>query len=47
MSASKTVTKRKPPQTPAKFHALGATLDREVNSLRSSPRERFVFRART
>jgi hypothetical protein len=47
MNALKTVGKRKRPQTPAEFHALGATLDREIESLRSTPRERFVFKART
>jgi hypothetical protein len=47
MSAIKTVGKRKRPQTPAEFHALGEVLDREIESLRSSPRERFVFKART
>ena len=47
MNALKTVGNRKRPQTPAEFHALGATLDREVELLRSSPRERFVFKART
>jgi hypothetical protein len=47
MNAIKIVGKRKPPQTPAEFHALGATLDREIESLRSSARERFVFKART
>jgi hypothetical protein len=47
MNAIKTVGKRKPPQTPAEFHALGAILDREIESLRSSPRERFVLKART
>jgi hypothetical protein len=47
MNALKIVGKRKPPQTPAEFHALGAILDREVELLRSSPRERFVFKART
>jgi len=47
MNAIKTVGKRKRPQTPAEFHALGATLDREIESLRSSARERFVFKART
>ena len=41
------VGKRKPPRTPAEFHALGATLDLEIKFLRSSPRERFVFKART
>lgn len=47
MNATKTVGKRKPPQTPAEFHALGAILDGEIESLRSTPRERFVFKART
>lgn len=47
MNAIKTVGKRKPPQTPAEFHALGAILDGEIESLRPSPRERFVFKART
>lgn len=47
MNSLKIVGKRKPPQTPAEFHALGATLDREMNLLRSSARERFVFKART
>ena len=47
MNAIKTVGKRKPPKTPAEFHALGATLDGEIESLRSSPRERFIFKART
>ena len=47
MNAIKTVGKRKRPQTPAEFHALGARLDSELESLRSSPRERFVFKARS
>jgi len=47
MNTLKTVGKRKRPQTPAEFHALGATLDRELESLRSSASERFVFKART
>jgi hypothetical protein len=47
MNAIKTVGKRKRPQTPAEFHALGAILDGEIESLRSSARERFVFKART
>jgi hypothetical protein len=47
MNAVKTVRKRKAPQTPAEFHALGAILDREINSLRLAARERFVFKART
>jgi hypothetical protein len=44
---TKTVGKRKQPKTPAEFYALGAILDREIESLRSSPREHFVFKART
>jgi hypothetical protein len=47
MNAIKTVGKRKPPHTPAEFRALGAILDREMESLRSSPREGFIFKART
>jgi hypothetical protein len=47
MNPLKTVGKRKGPQTPAEFHAVGAILDREIESLRSSPRESFVFKART
>jgi hypothetical protein len=47
MNAIKTVGQRKRPQTPTEFHALGATLDCEITSLRSSARERFVFKART
>lgn len=47
MNAIKTVGKRKPPQTPAEFHALGAILDGEIESLRSSPRDCFIFKART
>jgi hypothetical protein len=47
MNALKTVGKRNPPQTPAEFHALGAKLDCEIESLRVTPRERFIFKART
>jgi hypothetical protein len=47
MNARKTAGRRKRPQTPAEFHALGAKLDGEIESLRSSPRERFIFKART
>jgi hypothetical protein len=47
MNAIKTVGKRKRSQTPAEFHALGAILDCEIEALRSSARERFVFKART
>lgn len=47
MNAIKTVGTRNRPQTPAEFNALGTTLDAEIESLRSSARERFVFKART
>jgi hypothetical protein len=47
MNALKTVGKRKRPKTPAEFHALGAILDDEINALRSSARESFIFKART
>jgi hypothetical protein len=47
MRATKIVGKRKRPQTPAEFHALGAILDREIEALRLGPRESFVFKART
>lgn len=47
MNAIKVVGKRKRAHTPEEFHALGARLDREIESLRSSARERFVFKART
>lgn len=47
MNATKTVGKRKAPQTPAEFHALAAALDRENEALRRGPRESFVFKART
>ena len=48
MNALKTVGRRKQPKTPEEFHALGAQLDREAESLAPSQRERgFVFKART
>ena len=48
MNASKVVGKRKAPQTPAEFHALGARLDRELSIVRPFARKRgFVFKART
>jgi hypothetical protein len=47
MNATKTVGKRRHPRTPADFHALGAILDREIEALRTGPRESFVFKART
>lgn len=47
MNATKIVGKRKPPQTPAEFHALAAALDREIDALRQGPRESFIFKART
>jgi hypothetical protein len=48
MNAIKVVGRRKAPQTPEEFHALGARLDREAALLRASFRSRgFVFKART
>jgi len=48
MSATKTVGGRKPAQTPAEFHALGAKLDRELTLVRPFSRKRgFIFKART
>jgi hypothetical protein len=48
MKTSKVVTKRRPPQTPAEFHALGASLDRELSVVRPFARKRgFVVKART
>jgi hypothetical protein len=47
MNATKIVGKRKPPQTPAEFHALAAALDRENEALRHGRRESFIFKART
>lgn len=45
---SKVVSRRKPPQTPAEYHALGASLDRELSIVRPFARKRgFVFKART
>jgi hypothetical protein len=47
MKTSKVVTKRRPPQTPAEFHAVGASLDRELSVVRSFARKRgFVAKAR-
>jgi len=48
MKTSKVVTKRKPPQTPAEFHALGARLDRELSVVRPFERKRgFILKARS
>jgi hypothetical protein len=48
MKAIKVVGRRKAPKTPEEFHALGARLDREIDLLRTSARQRgFVFKART
>jgi hypothetical protein len=48
MKTSKVVIKRKPPQTPAEFHALGASLDHELSVVRPFVRKRgFVVKART
>jgi hypothetical protein len=48
MRASKVVGKRKAPQTPAEFHALGARLDRELSVVKPFTRKRgFVFKARS
>jgi hypothetical protein len=47
MNAIKIVGKRKPPRTPAEFHALAAALDRETEALRRGPRESFIFKARS
>ena len=47
MNASKTVGRRKQPQTPAEFYALGARLDRELAIVKPFRRKRgFVFKAR-
>jgi hypothetical protein len=40
MRASKVVDRRKAPQTPAEFHALGARLDRELSVVRPFTRKR-------
>jgi hypothetical protein len=48
MKPSKVVSRRKAPQTPADFHALGASLDRELSVVGPFPRKRgFVVNART
>jgi len=48
MRASKVVGRRKAPQTPAEFHALGARLDRELSVVKPFTRKRgFIFKART
>ena len=48
MNAAKVVGRRKAPQTPAEFHALGARLDRELSVVKPFVRKRgFVFKART
>jgi hypothetical protein len=48
MKVSKIVGRRKPPQNPQEFHALGARLDRELAVVKPFTRKRgFVFKART
>jgi hypothetical protein len=48
MNASKVVGRRRPPRTPAEFHAVGARLDRELSVVKPFTRKRgFVFKART
>ena len=48
MRTSKVVGRRKAPQTPAEFHALGARLDRELSIVKPFTRKRgFIFKART
>jgi hypothetical protein len=48
MNRSKTVGRRKAPQTPQEFHALGARFDRELTVVKPFSRKRgFVFKART
>ena len=48
MNATKVVGRRKPPRTPAEFHALGARLDRELAVVSPFTRKHgFVFKART
>jgi len=44
---TKTVGKRKGPQTPAEFHALGAKLDLEARTLDPHRPRGFVVRFRT
>jgi hypothetical protein len=48
MKATKIVSRRKRPQTPEEFHALGSQLDHELSIVRPFTRKRgFVFKART
>jgi hypothetical protein len=48
MNTVKIVGRRKRPATPEEFHALGAQLDREAQSIASGQRERgFVFKAKS
>jgi hypothetical protein len=48
MKGTKIVSRRKRPQTPEEFHALGSQLDRELSIVRPFSRKRgFVFKART
>jgi hypothetical protein len=48
MNATKVVGQRRPPRTPAEFHALGARLDRELAVTKPFARKRgFVFKARS
>jgi hypothetical protein len=48
MNSSKIVGRRKPPRTPAEFHAVGARLDRELAVVKPFVRKRgFVLKART
>jgi hypothetical protein len=44
---TKTVGKRTAPKTPEEFHALGARLDRELESVGPRRERGFVFKART
>ena len=47
MMKTKTVGKRKQPQTPAEFYALGAQLDREMKALAPCRSRGFVVKFRT
>ena len=47
MKTSKVVSRRKPRQTPAEFHALGAQLDREAKALEPKRPRGFVVKFRT
>jgi hypothetical protein len=48
MRPFKVIGRRKAPQTPAEFHALGARLDRELSIVKPFTRKRgFIFKART